>query len=148
VELGANQLATLDPDTLEIREVTLARDDARPRRIGITSDGNIWYVDYAEGYLGRHTPKTGEIREWRAPSGDKSGPYGMAVDDRDRLWFVETWVSPNQLVGFDPATEKFFAATPIPSGGGSVRHMYFDPASRQIWFGTDTNNLGRFEVPE
>ena len=147
-ELGSNKLATVEPGTLTLREIPLPRKEARPRRVGITSDGQVWYVDYAGGYLGRYNPQSGEIHEWRAPSADKSGPYGMAIDDRDRIWFVETWVSPNLMVGFDTVTEEFFGITTIPSGGGSVRHMYFDPRTRQIWFGTDTNNLGRFEVPE
>jgi virginiamycin B lyase len=71
----------------------------------------------------------------------------MAVDDRDRIWIVETGVSPNRFVGFDPATEAFFAATAIASGGGSVRHMTHDPRTRSIWFGTDTNTLGRARLP-
>jgi virginiamycin B lyase len=50
-------------------------------------------------------------------------------------------------VGFDPATEAFFAATEIESGGGSVRHMYYDATTRSIWFGTDTNYLGRAQLP-
>ena len=45
---------------------------------------------------------------------------------------------PNRLVGFDPKTEKFFGITPIPSGGGTVRHMMLMPAPVNIWFGTET----------
>ena len=148
VLLGTNKLATVDPVTFDLHEITLPRSDARPRRIGVASDGIVWYVDYALGYLGRYDPETGEIDEWEAPSARRSGPYGLAIDDRDRVWFVETWASPNHLVGFDPESERFFSSIPIPSGGGSVRHMYFDPAARAIWFGTDTNYLARFRVPE
>jgi len=70
------------------------------------------------------------------------------VDDRDCLWLVETGSQPNRLVGFDPAKEKFFGLTPIPSGGGTVRHMMFDRATGQIWFGTDANTVGRAQVGE
>src|ERR1041385_7786772 len=53
-------------------------------------------------------------------------PYAMAVDDRDRLWVVETGPQPNRLVGFDPASQKFFSQTPIAeSGGVTVRHMVY-----------------------
>jgi virginiamycin B lyase len=51
----------------------------------------------------------------------------MAVDSRDRIWFVETFPQPKRFVGFDPATENFFSPTDIPCGGGLVRHMVFDP---------------------
>ncbi len=148
VELGSNKLATVDPETLQLREIELPRKSARPRRLGSTSDGHIWYVDYAEGYLGRYSPDTGKFKEWAAPAGEESGPYGMAVDDKDRLWFVETWPSPNRMVGFDSKSETYFSVTPIPSGAGAVRHMYFTPHTREIWFGTDTNNLGRVSVPD
>jgi virginiamycin B lyase len=60
---------------------------------------------------------------------------------------VETGVQPNRLVGFDPKTEKFFSMTPIPSGGGTIRYMVFDPKTRMIWFGSDNNTIGRAQVP-
>jgi len=148
VELGSNKLATVDPESLQLREIELPCKSARPRRLGSTSDGRIWYVDYAEGYLGSYSPESGEFKEWAAPAGDESGPYGMAVDDKERIWFVETWPSPNRMVGFDTKSEVFFSVTPIPSGAGAVRHMYFNPPTREIWFGTDTNNLGKVDVPD
>lgn len=146
-EFGSNKLATVDPQTLRIQEIELPRKDARPRRLGITSDGNVWYVDYTKGYLGRYNPMTREFKEWTAPSLNKSGPYGMAVDDSDRIWFVETMQSPNSLVIFDSKTEKVIETASIPSGGGSIRHMYLNKPTREIWFGTDTNNIGRVVVP-
>ena len=145
--LGTNKLATVDPETMELTEIDLLRLDARPRRVGRTSDGQIWYVDYAQGYLGSYNPLTKKIREWKTPSAD-AGPYAMAVDSKDRIWFVETIPQPNRFVGFDPATESFFSQTDIPSGGGSVRHMVFDPQTDAIWFGTDTQTIGRARLPD
>jgi virginiamycin B lyase len=146
VEFGTNKIATIDRVDLSITEFTLPRPGARPRRIGITSDDAIWYVDYAQGYVGRFTPGTGAIKEWRAPAASGSRPYAMTVDHRDRIWFVETGVSPNRFVGFNPATEEFFGLTSVPSGGGAVRHMHFHEPSREIWFGTDRNTVGRARV--
>jgi virginiamycin B lyase len=71
----------------------------------------------------------------------------MTVDDADRLWAVETGPQPNRLVGFDPKTEQFFGSTPIPSGGSTVRHMVFHRPTREIWFGTDANTIGRAKLP-
>lgn len=143
---GTNRIATVDPATLALKEIELPRPEARSRRIGITSDQATWYVDYAGGYVGRFDPGSGAIREWPAPSGSASRPYAMAVDARDRIWFVETGVQPNRLVGFDPAAEEFFSITNIPSGGGTVRHMVFEPNGRVLWFGTDRNTIGRAEI--
>ena len=146
-ELGANKLATVDPETLELEEVELPRRDARPRRLETTRGGQVWYVDYAGGHLGRFDPSTGAMDEWPVPGGASARPYGMAADDAGRLWFVETGVMPNRLVGFDPASEEFFSMTDIASGGRTVRHMYYHPPTREIWFGTDTNTIARARVP-
>ena len=146
-EFGTNKLGTLDAVSKTVREISLHRDAARPRRLALTSDGNVWYVDYAEGYLGRFNRTTTKVKEWPAPSGQESGPYGMTVDDRDRVWFVETGPNPNRLVGFDTRMKKVISITNIKSGGGSVRHMMYHQPTQTIWFGTDTNTIGRVNLP-
>ncbi|MGQ0702617.1 MAG: Vgb family protein [Gemmatimonadales bacterium] len=144
---GTNKIGTLDPKTMELREYVLP-DSARPRRIAYTSDGYIWYGDYRRGMLGRLDPKTGAVKEWPNPGGRGSLAYAMTSDDAGRIWFVETGIQPNRLVGFDPRTESFFSLTTIPSGTpNSVRYMVFDPKTRLIWFGTDRGTIGRAEVP-
>jgi len=147
VLFGTNKLATVDPGTMALREIDLPRAEARPRRIGLTSDGAVWYVDYAAGFLGRYDPTTGEFEEWATPSGAESQPYGMAVDDQDRIWFVESGPEPNLFVGFDTKTEQYLGSTPVPSGGGTVRHMYYHAPDQVIWFGADTNTVGRATLP-
>jgi virginiamycin B lyase len=122
-------------------------DGARPRRLEITSDDMIYYVDYARGYLGRLNPTNGEVTEWPSPGGERARGYGMAVDKDDRVWFVETGLQPNRFVGFDPETEEFFSVTEIESGGGSIRHMYYDEANNTVWFGTDANTVGKAKLP-
>ena len=144
---GTNKIGTIDPVTMALKEYPLPDPKSRPRRIAVTSDGGVWYVDYTRGFLGRLDPATGAVKEWQNPGGRGSLPYGMTVDDADRLWFVETGTQPNRLVGFDPKTERFFSVSPIPSGGGTVRYMIFDPKTRFIWFGTDLNTIGRAQVP-
>ena len=144
---GTHKLAMVDPGTMRMEEIALPREAARTRRIGLTSDGAVWYVDYAGGMLGRYDPATRQFREWALPGGGGSRPYAMAVDDQDRIWAVETGARPNTVVGFDPRTERFFSSTTIASGGGAVRHMVFHAPTREIWFGTDTNTIGRIKVP-
>lgn len=146
-EFGTNKIGTVNPTTMRLNEYTLPRKEARSRRLAVTSVGIVWYVDYAGGFLGRLDPATAEIKEWAVPGGDDASPYAMTIDHQDRLWFVETGLEPNRLVGFDQKTQKFFSITEIESGGGSVRHMVFHKPSRQIWFGTDRNTIGRAQVP-
>lgn len=144
---GTNKIGTLDPKTLALKEYPLPNPQSRPRRIALTPDGGVWYVDYTRGFLGRLDPSTGAVKEWLNPGGKGSLPYAMTVDDAGRLWLVETGTQPNRLVGFDPKTEKFMSVTPIPSGGGTIRYMVFDPKTRMIWFGSDNDTIGRAVVP-
>lgn len=144
--MGADKLATVDPQTMELELIQMPRQGSHSRRIGITSDDRIWYVDYNGGYLGVYDQETRQFKEWVLPSGPQSRPYAMAVDDRDRVWVVETGVQPNRFVGFDPETETFFSNTPVRSNGAArntIRHMYFHPPTGEIWFGTDANTIGR-----
>ncbi|MTI89242.1 MAG: lyase [Balneolaceae bacterium] len=143
---GTHKLATVDPATKQLREFELPDEGSRPRRLTQTSDGVIWYGDYSRGYLGSYNPNNREIKEWPLPSGTSSRPYAITVDDKDRVWLVETGVDPNMFVGFDTHTKEFIASEAIPSGGGTVRHMVFDAATQSIWFGTDTNYLGRAKL--
>jgi virginiamycin B lyase len=143
---NSNHIATVDESTFDMKTYELP-EGSRPRRIGMTSDDIVWYVDYARGFLGRLQPETGEITEWPMPSGSGSRPYGMAVDSDDRIWFVETGVQPNKFVGFDPETEEFFSSTDVESGGGTIRHMYFHEPTNTIWFGADTNTIGKAVLP-
>jgi virginiamycin B lyase len=70
----------------------------------------------------------------------------MASDTEGRMWFVETGIQPNRFVGFDPHTQDFFSVTELESGGGTVRHMFFHEPTNAIWFGTDSNTIGRAKL--
>jgi virginiamycin B lyase len=98
--------------------------------------------------IGRLDPATGRIQEWDAPSKRSSLIYALTVDDKDRIWYVETGPQPNRLVGFDTKTQKVVSETPIAKSGALVvRHMSYDPGTRAIWFGTDANTIGRAKLP-
>jgi virginiamycin B lyase len=144
--LGTHALATIDPDNLKPRTIYLPRENARLRRLDIDSGDKVWYTDYSGGFIGVYDPQSGEFSEWKTPS-ENPLPYAMAVDPLDRIWFVETGPQPNLLVGFDPLTETFFSVSDIPGGGGSVRHMVYDPNRNSLWFGTDTNYLTQAILP-
>jgi virginiamycin B lyase len=144
---GTNKIGTIDPQSGQFRAYPLPNDRARPRRIAITSDDAIWYGDYTRGYLGRLDPRSGKVDEWALPSGGMSLPYAMTADDRGRVWLAETGPQPNRLVAFDPSQRKFTETITIPStSANTIRHMTFDRATRQIWFGGDANMIGRVQV--
>jgi virginiamycin B lyase len=144
---GTNKIGTINAATGGIETFNLPNDRARPRRIAITPDDVIWYGDYTRGYLGRLDPKTGKVEEYLLPSGGGSLPYAMASDDRGRIWVAETGPQPNKLVAFDPAKKSFTESITIAADkANTIRHMTFDRATRQIWFGGDANMIGRVKV--
>lgn len=143
---GTNKLSRIDRETLRVTEVELPAADARPRRLEITRDGRIWYADFARGSIGLYDPALDRFDEWVLPSGPRARPYGMALDDLDRVWLVATGADPNELIGFDTRDERIFSISEIPSGGRAVRNMHFEPTSGTIWFGTDNDTLGRATV--
>ncbi len=143
---NTNLIATVDPATMEMHTFELP-EGARPRRLVLTSDDQVWYVDYSRGMLGHVDPDQGFVEEFANPSGEESRPYGVAIDKDDRIWLVETGVQPNRFVGFDPVTKEFFSEVEVASGGGTIRHMFYDLERNAIWFGTDANTVGRAVLP-
>jgi virginiamycin B lyase len=137
--LRTGMIAKIDPGTLKVSRVKEANEASRARRLEVTADGMIWYGDEARGFLGRIDPATGETKEWQVPGGAGARPYAITKDDQGRLWVSETGPE-KRLVGFDPKTERFFASIPV---SGTIRHMFFDPATKMMWFGTDANKIGR-----
>lgn len=145
VLFGTNKLATVDAETLVLSLVELPNKRSRPRRLEISSDGMIWYGDYNRGMLGRYDPESKSFQEWRLPGGSGSRPYGMAMDHREHIWLAEGG-SPNRLVEFDIGKQQFETVIDAPNSGGSIRHMYFDAKTQSIWFGEDTNFIGRLRI--
>jgi virginiamycin B lyase len=143
---NTNHIGTVDPETFELETIELA-ENALPRRLTITSDDIVWYGDWTRGTLGRLDPETHEVTEFPLPGGEGSRPYAVNSDDSDRIWLVETGPRPNNVVGFDPMTGEIFSQTQPESGGGTIRHMYFDAETNSMWFGADTNTVGVMKLP-
>lgn len=144
--LGTNLIGMVDPGSFELITYELP-EGARPRRLVIDSEDRIWYVDYARGKLGLVVEGDGFLREFDLPAGEESRPYGVAIDSADRVWLVETGIQPNRFVGFDTDTEQIISQVDVPSGAGTIRHMYYDEDTNSVWFGTDVNTIGRAALP-
>lgn len=154
-EFGTNAIGKMDPNTMELTEYPLPNVRTRDRRIAITSDDMVWYTDFSRGFIGRLDPKSKKVDEWQLPGGPNAQPYGITVDDKDRLWIAEVGKQPMngegakvRIVGFDAKNCEAMSATWVPSGGGTVRHMIFNKATREVYFGSDANTVGRFKVPD
>lgn len=147
---GTNRLGTIDARTLAMKTYDLPDAKAHPRRIAITSTDQLYWGDYTRGYLGHLDPATGRMDERALPNGAASLPYAMTTDDRDVIWVAQAGSRgvPATLVAFDPAAGQFVANVPVGNPDvNTIRHMTFDKATRQIWFGTDQGAIGRISVP-
>jgi virginiamycin B lyase len=144
VDFRGNRIASVDPLSMAITEITLPDPGSRPRRIAITADDAVWYTDYALGKIGRYDPKTGAIKEWLSPGGKDSDPYGIASVG-NTIWYSESGVRPNTLVRFDLQGEKF-QTWAIPSGGGVVRNMMRTANGNLVMACSGVNKIALVEV--
>jgi virginiamycin B lyase len=144
VDFRQPKLASMDPVSMQIKEYTLPRADARPRRLAIAADDTVWYSDFPMGYLGRYDPKSGQFKEWLSPGGKESRPYGI-VAIGNIIWYSESGVKPNTLVRFDPRTEKFQTWV-IPSHGHVVRNMMATPQGNLVLAESGINRIALAEV--
>lgn len=127
-EFGTSKMASIDPQTMQIKEYPL-QQSSRPRRMAIASDDRVYFTDYEGGNLGRLDPATGAVKMWPSPAGSGSNPYGIVISPDGMIWYSESGVKPNTLIRFNPKTEEFARAN-IPSGGGTVRNMAATPDGR------------------
>lgn len=146
--MGDNAIGTVNPQTMKLDVIETPTEDSLIRRIGMTSDGRIWWGDNALGHMGVYDPQQQTMQEWLTPGGEGAGIYAMAVDDKDRIWYVETGLQPNRFVGFDSNNEEFISIDAVPSGAITIRHMVFDQERNAIWFATDANTVGKALLPE
>ncbi len=144
-EFGTNKLASLNPATMELSEYPLP-GGARPRRLAIAPDDMVYYSDYKRGYLGRFDPTTRKTEEWRSPGGPGSEPYGITTTPDGMVWYVETGMTPNRIIGFNPPTRTFAAPTAIPSGGGVVRNMVATPDGKLYLACSGVNKIAIAEL--
>ena len=143
---GTNKIGAVDPETLGVRYYEVPNAASRIRRLGIASDGMVWFVNSTQGKIGRLNPATGEIREWDSPSGPRSSPYALAVID-DKVWYNESGMRPDTLVRFDPATEQF-QSWAIPSGVGIVRNMWVTRDGNLLIHQSSSNKIGLVTIDE
>jgi len=122
---GSNCLIKVDRNSMKLTEIKLPGASTHTRRLAITPDDMIFYVNSGMGKLGRYNPKTGKITQWDNPSGEDSHPYAIEYAD-DAIWFNESAKRPETLVRFDLASETM-QSWQIPSKegvySGLIRHM-------------------------
>jgi len=136
---GADEIVRIHPESLDVTRYSKANPESRSRRLEVTGDGYVWYVDEPHGKLGRIQIETREVTEFDMPGGADSRPYAITKDDRGVLWVTQTGPE-KRLTAFDTQAESFVAVHEVSD---NIRHMFFDAERGAMWYGTDANYIGR-----
>lgn len=146
VLFGTNKIARVNVANFSLEIIDLVDQQERPRRLEVSQNNHIFYLDHKLGYLGKYEPDTQHFQRWLIPEGIQAKLYGSAIDDNDRIWLALTGISPNKLKVFDSNSKGFIATAEIASGGGSIRYMIYHQATDSVWFGTDANTIGQAKL--
>ncbi|WP_411359326.1 Vgb family protein [Pseudidiomarina salilacus] len=98
--LSGIQAADVAPATVTIEEWQVPYAESRPRDPYVHSSEKVWFVGQRADYAAILNPQTGDFERIDLPAGVQSMPYAMAADNNGYIWFAETGVQPNRIVGF------------------------------------------------
>jgi virginiamycin B lyase len=134
-------IGRLDPKTGDVKEYRLPDPRARdPHTIVIDHDGIIWFTVQTGNFVGRLDPATGDIKLVQPPTAN-ARPYGIAVNSRNEIWFVEFGAP--KIATIDRAMH--IAEFALPDPAARPRRIAITPDD-QIWY-TDfaRGYLGHFD---
>ncbi len=141
-EFGTNAVASLDPDTGEVKEYALLGDTGHTYGIALDSKERVWFTKYNENKFGFLDPKSGKVIEKEMPRPD-SAPHRMDIDDQDRLWIPNSGYG--TLAMYDIKTGAL-RETPLPDPDTYPYAVRVDGATDTVWVvGNGANSLYRYD---
>jgi len=141
-EFGTNAVASLNPDTGEVKEYTLGGDTGHTYGIALDSKERVWFTKYNENIFGYLDPTNGKVVEKEMPRPD-SAPHRMDIDDQDRLWIPNSGYG--TLAMYDIKTGAL-REIPLPDPDTFPYAARFDGATGTVWIvGNGANSLYRFD---
>src|SRR5215470_10680589 len=136
-------IGKLDPKSGAVTEYPLPDKSARDAHtLVFDHDGILWFTVQQANKVGRLDPKTGAIKLVTPPT-DKARPYGMAVNSKNLVFFVE--FGTNKVASIDGETMEI-KEYPLPAAGARPRRIAID-SQDVIWY-TDfaRGYLGRLDT--
>jgi virginiamycin B lyase len=142
---NAAYIGKLDPKTGSVAEYKLPDPAAKakdPHTLIFDRDGTLWFTVQQANMLGRLDPKSGEIKLVTSPT-PRSRPYGMAVNSRNVVFFVE--FGTNKVASIDGKTMQI-REYPLPDPAARPRRIAIGPDDI-VWY-TDFARgfLGRLDT--
>src|SRR5262249_28247945 len=108
---NAGLIGKLDPKTGLVTEYKLPDAAAKdPHTLIFDKDGILWFTVQQANRVGRLDPKSGEIKLVTPPT-EKARPYGMAVNSRSEVFFVQ--FGSNKVAPINPHTHHL-KKLPLP----------------------------------
>jgi virginiamycin B lyase len=131
-----------------ITEYDLPRRTIAPHDVRIDRDGNVWYSNFVENFLGELDPKTGAHREYPIPIEKPAFPTGsldLEADADGNLWLAMMFQT--GLARFDMKTRTFriFPIEGIADDDAMQQSMVMpraDNVDGKVW----TNDVARHAV--
>jgi streptogramin lyase len=136
-----------------ITEYDLPNPLIQPHDVVLDREGNVWYSDFGQMFLGKMDPKTGKVTQYPIPVVKPGSPVGtldLEFDKDDNPWIGVMYQS--AIAKFDKKTEKFqFWQTPKEwdTDGGQLGHLAVSgtPADNKVWIkNSDVGNIYRLDL--
>lgn len=151
-----------------ITEYDLPNPLIQPHDVVLDREGNVWYSDFGQMFLGKMDPKTGKVTQYPIPVVKPGWPVGtldLEIDKDDNPWVGVMYQS--AIAKFDKKTEKFqMWSTPKDwdTDAGQLGHLAVQgtPADNKVWIknsdgdhiyrldlvSNEMENLGNFKDPQ
>ena len=91
-----------------ITEYDLPRKQIQPHDVILDAQGQVWFTEFGEQFLGRFDPKTLKVTEYPLPvikAGFPVGTLDLEMEKSGKLWISMMYQA--GVARFDPKTEKF-----------------------------------------
>src|SRR3989449_6397016 len=125
----------------------------QPHDVMLDREGNVWYSDFGQMFLGKMDPKTGKVTQYPIPvvkAGWPEGTLDLEFDKDDNPWVGLKYQ--NAIAKFDNKTEKFqMWSTPKEwdTDGGQLGHLAIEgtPIDNKVWIkNSDVGNIYRLDL--
>jgi len=136
-----------------ITEYDLPNPLIQPHDVVLDREGNVWYSDFGQMFLGKMDPKTGKVTQYPIPvvkPGWPEGTLDLEFDTDDNPWIGVMYQS--AIAKFDKKTEKFqMWSTPKEwdTDAGQLGHIAIEgtPTDNKVWIkNSDGGNIYRLDL--
>jgi streptogramin lyase len=136
-----------------ITEYDLPNPLIQPHDVVLDREGNVWYSDFGQMFLGKMDPKTGKVTQYSIPivkPGFPEGTLDLEFDKDDNPWIGLMYQS--AIAKFDKKTERFqIWSTPKEwdTDGGQLGHLAVEgtPVDNKVWIkNSEVGNIYRLDL--